>query len=231
MTVIIARHRRHALAVAILCAILGIVLVAKHWHHMGKHQWEGVVLPFKMNAGETIAGEFTAALDTPYEIEVEIDWSLPSEVLDRLFYVMDKPAPLDIEWSVTEGETVVSRGDCRDYVSINLGGNSAKDKIRDHLLKIPFHRDYPNGTIARGIGRVKAEAGKTYKLTAKVNASQEELNAANPRFIARVNQVYWSRHLHETKTAAFAGSFFCGLAFLAILWWLLGTLIHRKRSR
>ena len=94
-----------------------------------------------MTEGQVITGQFTAAVSEPHEIEIEIDWTLPDEKLDQLFYISEGQAPLDIVWKVQQGEKIVSQGDCRDYLYLSEGGNYKKSKLKEALLNIPFHRE------------------------------------------------------------------------------------------
>ena len=205
---------RTFLILALVCGLLGLFLVSKHWQHLAQHHWEPMSVPFKITSGQTVSGQFTAELSEPHEVEFEIDWSLPNDVLDRLFYISEGPAPLDIVWKVEHNGTMIAQGDSKDYLYLTEGGHYRKSRLKEALLGIPFHRECATGTIARGVGRFDAEAGKTYQVSANIRASQEELNAARPRLNTRVNRAFWTRHLAETQKSAYAGYAFLAIAFL-----------------
>ena len=226
----LSRTRRWALIPALLLSVLGSMLVLRQWRHMGKHQWEPLVVPLTITEGQTANGQFTAELSEDYEVELKIDWSLPNETLDRLIYISEGTAPLDIQWNVRHGQKIVAQGDCRDYLYLSEGGHYRKSKINDALLNIPFHRQSSTGTLSRGVGRFQAEAANTYQVSVKVNASIDELNVANPRWVIRLSRAFWTRHLDELRRSAYVRYIFLAIAGASFLWFLLGTLCQRNIS-
>ena len=227
---LLTHYRRWSFGVALLAAITGIAFVLKHRQHINAHQWEALEVPFSITAGQKVSGDFTAELSEPYEVEIEIDWVLPNETLDRLVYISDEAAPLEIEWQVRRGGDVLSKGDCRDYLYLSEGGHYKKSKLKEALLGIPFHTESPQGTISRGVGSFTAQAGVTYTVSAQVKASHEELNIANPRLVARINREFWTRHLAETQLMAYSGFVFLTLAGVAGFLWLSGIICNQRAS-
>lgn len=230
MKALLIRTRRWALSLTLVLALVGGGMVLRHWQHIGQHNWEPLAIPFTITEGESISGEFVAALSEPHEVEIEIDWVLPDEVLDRLIYVDEGIAPIDIDWMVKRGADIISQGDCRDYLYLSEGGYYKKSKLKEALLNIPFHRESPSGTISRGVGKFDAEAGVAYTVSAKVNASMDELKTTNPRFVARINRAFWTRSMAETQRMAFAGYVFLAFAGMSFLWFLLGSLCRRRNQ-
>lgn len=193
------------------------------------HTWLPLRVPFEMSSGATAVGQFTAELDEIYEIELDFEYTIPDRELFDLVGSLEFDSPLDLSWSVSHNDSVVARGDAREFLYYTYGSLSTLGKLRRWTFADPFHRS-ERGSVARGIGRLRAEAGETYELRIEVGQPVERLVTTQPELQVRLNRVFYQRYIASGANLAYIGLGLLGLSFAGFGLWGLGRIRRKLRA-
>ncbi len=215
--------RRWALLAAIALAITGGVLLFVNWRHTHRWRWWPVQIPVQIDAGFTGTASFVAQVDEPHEIEVAFGPDLDRADLRTFVMTMDQPSPLDITWSVRQGQTVLASGACHDYLYIDDGYDPTAARVAKMVLNYPLRQGLwgHGGATARGMGRFDCQKGKRYDVRVEVGSSVTRLNAGQPTVFVRVNRAFVRKHYLSTTFLSAGGFAAVGLSVVIFCGWLL----------
>lgn len=211
--------RNGLLGGAVLLTLIGLSLLLIVFQHNRRLNWKPLKLPLSIEAGEGVSGSFLAEHDERYEVEIEIT-ATPGMKLEDSVTAVERPSSLDINWSVTEGNSVVAHGNCRDFLYISSTRRSIRDRVWRALLRAPLI-DGESGTVFRGVGSFKGRKGRSYLLRAEVLSTIEELNMGSPHFGARLNRQFVEHHHLSSIPVAYCGFGALALSFFLLMTWIL----------
>ena len=206
--------------------LTGAVMFGAAIRHNTQHSWYLVRTPLAMKAGERIDVDFVAELDERHELELRFSRSAPREVLRKYIYPRDKPAPLDIDWTLMGGEFDLLQGQASDYLYVYEP--NWKRRIWNFAVRAPNQYGLFPGQIGRGIGSFSAKAGEHYTLSLQVNEGVEALQPHDPELVVRVSRRSVLHHYQKMVNSAGAGLVFLSASALCfclwvILLWVRGT--------
>lgn len=152
---------RRRIALMLLAAAMVVYFNRRDPEDLGK--WMLLRAPIRLDVGEIRTPEFTARLDTPYWLFIEVD--------DRTEFDRLKPSldAIYIDWQVLRDGHPVAVGSSRDSQGGFFGG----------------------GRMAREIGRFAPEVGKRYEAVLDIRHAERKLAEANPEFLVQTYPGEW----------------------------------------
>ena len=201
--------------------VAGILMLAVCVWHNTRYDWYPVHIPLELKADSPTSAEFVAAVDGIYEIELQFEQRVSTEITERYLLPLDK-SPMKLTWSITsEGETV-AQGDSLDYLYLSF--KSFKRRLWNALLRAPDDFGVSTGKILRGIGSFHAVKGERYTISTRVQEVSDELAPSRPAVAVRINRMFSDRHYAQKLATggaglfALAGAGLCGVLWLLLVW-------------
>ena len=220
---LINRTRPWTLYSAIFLLVIGLFLFLLNFIHNDRYNWKPVQVPIRIKAGEVVEGRFVAEIDGAYEIEFEFQNRIPEKQIQKIIKPVEKPSPLEIEWTVSHNSEIIAKGNCHDYLYVEDGGTSPSElkQIGWRIFNLPYRQNPTSKIITtiRGVGRSKCKKGLEYTVVARVNKTFELLEATNPTLGIRINRPYSIQFIRETKSYVACGLIALGTAILLFTWW------------
>jgi len=132
--------------------------------------------------------EFGIADSGVHEIELEVLLDALDESAYEAVRIQNAPSPIDVAWEIRDASGArVGGGDSREFAYFPVWAGTG-DRLRDTLLRRADHRGIGSGTIARGVGSFRAQAGDRLVLHAQVGSVPAGVMAAQPHLVVRVQR-------------------------------------------
>ncbi len=211
----------------------GLALMALNAFLMLRLDWRPAVLSLPPDGSSPVEQAFTTASSAPYEVQLEVSMNLPPRTINRTIGVADKPAPVDLTWTVFADDKVVATGDARDYMYLDGGPKGWPGRLRRILMRVPTGQDARfwrtaglagHTTTSRGVGAFEAKAGGSYRLRVEPRSGLEPLAEGDPKMVVRIARTVSHRHYQRTAPVGYAGLLLIGLGLLSGGWRLLERL-------
>jgi hypothetical protein len=184
--------------------ILGGLFLLSAIYVQNSHKWTPVSFPIDLKPGVTRSPAFRVNLSTDYEIELEVDRSLPLDQLNCLLGIhydqkvcTKLPSPILLNWVVLSDGTAIKKGASEDIRAGSWGP-----------------------TVARTIGRMAFEKDRDYFMDVMSLRDVSMLAAATPRISIVVNPAEIETYVIASQLLLYLSIFFGGVGVI----WLVVTL-------
>ena len=215
--------------------LLGGLFFMIDYRHQKRYNWKSVLLPFQVEAGDSVQGSFVAELSQAHEVQLEFHPNIPYEEMDTLVLSIDEPSPLDINWKVLHKSETVAEGTCQEYLYIDYAPDSLIRRIKRKVFKLLHFAEMKRGDRhIRGVGKFRCEKGERYEIQATVGKTIAKLAATDPIFCVRINRRFAKKYFEATVRLGKLGSFLLGFSLLIFIWCTLVTIatkISHNRNR
>ena len=217
----------------VFCGLIAFSILCfafRAWH-LNRYTWRSLELPLHMETGQQEAGHFVAEVDTTYELEVAFDFESLGKNTGKFVTRMDKPSPLELNWSVWSDQKQIAMGNCRDYAYFVIRKGKLGSRVNTFLMNYPYYPISRNGMAARGVGSFTARAGQTYEIHTHVGMTWRELMTSGPRLVVRPNRLFWLRHSRQSLYLVYMGCAGLALGCMLFASLLFSTIRNRSRTQ
>jgi hypothetical protein len=182
------------------------ILVFGGWTlYLATRHYVPVKMPVAMSIGHVRTNEFTVNIRAPYEIDVEVQKTIPFDILNCWLGMSsplatncaDAPEIVDATWILSSDGKVLAQGS-----SVGDKGGA-----------------WANDTISREIGRFDGDLGRKYRLDVDILTDASRLAAGNPQLKVSVDSDFVEGAMFETTFLIYpivGGLILVGLVLLVI---------------
>lgn len=171
----------------LLTLILGVIVLTTGVVQHAGNPTIVARLPLPLEPGTTEM-EFTVPHGGVHEIEIEVLLDSLDEEAYEAVRIKSGSSPIDLGWEVREASGPrVAAGDSREF-SYFPSWVGTGERLRDLALRRADHRGLGAGTVARGVGSFRAQAGDRMVLRADARSIPAGVLAAQPHLVVRVQR-------------------------------------------